>query len=342
MTNKNSWFFTLTPEQKQSIIDRYTSGESTKTIADSSGASRSNILYFLKRNGVKLRPKSKWNIYTYDKTFFDKIDTEEKAYVLGFLYADGCVYQKTYRVSVEISSRDIDILNKIRAALKSDAKFTYFYRKNKKEENKEYTTFAINDKELIPKVEKLGLVSAKSLILKFPTADQVPDHLIHHFIRGYFDGDGCIHIGESAKGKRVSVSIIGTIEFCKAIEKFTKLGNVYNRKNIENLSTYSIDNAVDVQLFFDIVYKNATIFLDRKYKKFQSFLNNRSLFTSKSPTSRYHGVSILKNGKIICNHLGKRIGTFKTEIDAASAYDNYCIANNTNLDKLNFSDSKIK
>lgn len=343
--NPRSWFFNLSPEQKQSIIDRYLSNESTKTIADSFGVSRSNILYFLKTKKVKLRPKSKWNEYTYDRTFFDKIDTEEKAYTLGFLYADGCVYERTYRVSTELAIRDIDILEKMRVAMKSNYIFTYCHKKNKFGEPKKYVTFSINDKDLIPKVKKLGLEPRKSATLKFPTCDQVPDHLVHHFIRGYFDGDGSLSFKRRADeltDSYLSLSIISTLDFCSKIKEIMKFGNIVINNQSDGMYYYRIGkSAVGVYNFLSYIYKDATIFLKRKHDKYKEFLLLKKDFQRQTYCkSKFFGVQTMKTGKFLVKvrngSVVTQIGTFKNELEAAIAYDDFCIKNKINSDKLNF------
>lgn len=73
---------------------------------------------------------------------------------------------------------------------------------------------AIYSKELAMDLIKLGCFQNKSLILKFPTEQQVPKHLIHHFMRGYFDGDGCVTSGQG----QLRFSVIGTKLFLEKYE----------------------------------------------------------------------------------------------------------------------------
>lgn len=74
---------------------------------------------------------------------------------------------------------------------------------------------SIYSKELSDDLTKLGCFQNKSLELKFPTNKQVPDKLIHHFMRGYFDGDGSICFGQG----QLRFSIIGTEDFLLKYEK---------------------------------------------------------------------------------------------------------------------------
>jgi intein-encoded DNA endonuclease-like protein len=130
---------------------------------------------------------------------------------------------------------------------------------------------------------KLGCVNNKSLILKFPNDDIIPKHLIRHFIRGYFDGDGCVYYKEGEKidsrnkkkykYKRLMVSIVGTESFLNS------LIDIFKQHNINFKFDYSSNcgKAFEIRLYkkdelfdlYDFLYRDETICLNRKYDKFQ-------------------------------------------------------------------------
>ena len=134
--------------------------------------------------------------HTFDETFFDKIDTEEKAYTLGVLYSDGNNMSHPTSGGFLISQleRDKDILEKIKKSIKS----TYPLKEETQKINgKIKYTLYVYDKSITKKLENVGVLKNKSLTLKFPTF--ISDDLMPHFIRGYFDGDGSIWNGERKK-----------------------------------------------------------------------------------------------------------------------------------------------
>ena len=91
----------------------------------------------------------------------------------------------------------------------------------------------------------------------------MPNHLIHHFIRGYFDGDGCIHKYEYENS--LTVSIVGTknmLEHIKSIYDFPENKYIMDGKAYE----YKIANKSKVYNFLEKIYNNATIYLERKYE----------------------------------------------------------------------------
>ena len=139
--------------------------------------------------------------------------------------------------------------------------------------------FIAYSKKIAEDLIKLGCVPNKSLILEFPTKEQVPDKLINHFMRGYFDGDGCIYISE--KHNKASFDIIGTEKFCESYrlklnEKITKKEkrkfgvagkNVIFRES-EKKRTKEIEK---------FLYCDATVFLERKREKFKQITENGKL-----------------------------------------------------------------
>lgn len=232
--------------------------------------------------------------YHYNKDFFKIIDTEEKAYALGFFYADGYNSYKESENSTEcvISvcqlEQDIDILEKLRTAINSDYIFTESIQSTN---GKKKYKFAIYNKELAIDLHKLGAVNNKSLILKFPSNDIVPENLMRHFIRGYFDGDGCIWSGkpkimEFKSGKRfihnMKFTFTGCISFIDPLQDYLIKVGVVSRKTKLNFSkakdpnnntcnkvcTMEYSGRKQIEKLFNYLYNDSTIYGNRKYNKF--------------------------------------------------------------------------
>lgn len=120
----------------------------------------------------------------------------------------------------------------------------------------------INSKKVIEDLNKLGCGKRKSLTLTFPSFDIVPEPLFHHFIRGYFDGDGWFSFP--------TFGIISSDEFCFGMQKF-----LWNQLNINSylhkagkVSRLQIHKHHDISKIYDYLYRDATIFLERKKMKF--------------------------------------------------------------------------
>lgn len=115
----------------------------------------------------------------------------------------------------------------------------------------------------------LGCVPNKSLILTFPTEEQVPKNLQHHFIRGYFDGDGCVSFKDLKKNNVLSV--LGTKEFLEKYNLFLNYNNIKTNK-ISNKKSKAFETRIYkkemIIKFYNLCYKNSLIYLDRKKEKF--------------------------------------------------------------------------
>lgn len=205
--------------------------------------------------------------YSYNENVFEKIDSEEKAYWLGFLYADGYIRTsgKGGIVQLSLGEKDLIQLEKFKKFLNSNNKI----KKNVSILNgKSYVSYkiVISSLKMANDLTNLGCFENKSLNLKFPTEQQVPNEYIHHFMRGYFDGDGCI---TGIKSK--SFSVIGTNAFLKEYQsklikelglnktKFSKCGQAFTLRYRGNIQIIKIRN---------FLYKNSSIYLERKHSKF--------------------------------------------------------------------------
>ena len=188
------------------IIKDYKSGISTSQISKNYNVHPTAINYLLRKQNIKIRSMSEASrTYRINYTYFDNINTKEKAYILGLLYADGCNSTEINTVRLLLTEQDKDLLLQISKIIFIDEKPLIFRRggefvyKSKKYLRKNSYCFTINNKHISDKLNKLGLIKNKSLTLEFPT--WLCSSLYSHFIRGYFDGDGCISIDKKDKCK---------------------------------------------------------------------------------------------------------------------------------------------
>lgn len=194
----------------------------------------------------------------FNQDYFKVIDTEDKAYFLGLLYADGNVYMKRNRVQITLANEDSYMLDKFSKVTESTAKLY--------DDRGKYSKVILESKILCEDIIKLGCFPNKSLTLQFPTKEQVPTHLLHHFIRGCFDGDG--HV--SRRGNSFNVNFTSSKDFMTGfMNLLTQLGidTTGSKKRYEDheKSAYQLYiRSTSAKLFFDYIYKDATIFLTRK------------------------------------------------------------------------------
>jgi len=259
-------------------------------IAKKYKVSKSTIYNVLKKKNVSpllgssLRAKVNEN-------YFSKIDTEDKAYFLGFLYADGCVEEKKsnttikYRVTLKLVEKDACIIEEFKKYLNFEGNINTTTR------SKSAKAFWNCDKSLSIRSPKLGkdlidkgCMVAKTHILKFPTKNQVPKHLQHHFIRGYFDGDGSVFISNEKhwRNKKVYPIIhsrfIGTSDMMNNITNILSLPNtvIKQPKSLKNSNIFTIEIKRNPRCksLYKYLYKDSTIFLKRKKDIFDSYFNN--------------------------------------------------------------------
>lgn len=111
------------------------------------------------------------------------------AYVLGYWYADGSIYPSVRGSYINVTSVDRSTIYKIKKHLKSHhtIRREQFILSNRK------TRFVlkIGNKSLYNSLIKLGIYPNKSLTVRLP---QIPDKFFPDFLRGYFDGDGCVYL----------------------------------------------------------------------------------------------------------------------------------------------------
>ena len=251
---------------KEEIKTLYLSGKTLSEVAFIAGCRFENIRSHLKRMGIQCRKQEEaQRKIKLNQNFFKYIDSEEKAYVLGFLYADGYNNQVKKQISIRLHKKDIDILIKIRDLLfPNKDKIIRIYKEV-------YADLSINSLEISKDLSKLGCIQQKSLVLKFPN---ISSELIPHFIRGYFDGDGCISIK-----KEYQLNITGTKEFITSIQEILienlKINITKFSKRKKEVEIYSMQykgrqNCIKI---LDFLYKDCKISLERKNKLYLSILS---------------------------------------------------------------------
>ena len=245
---------------------------------------RKEFTSWLKDRGHPIQKDGKK--YHYNESFFEVIDTEEKAYWLGFLYADGCVMErinlKTQKrkggsISVGLCQEDKKHLDKLQSSLNSNVPIR---TKTSTTADKEFKSCELNlySVKMVEDLIDKGCVPRKSLILTFPSEEVVPDELLFHFIRGYIDGDGtlCLKWSKARQKYYPSVSLLGTEDFISGLLNRTqwKKNRVRgaNKGESDPCKTIEWTAREDVLKIIYSLYDEATIYLDRKYDKYKQII----------------------------------------------------------------------
>lgn len=246
----------------------YQQGLSLTEIGKKLKINRKKLSCLLRNDGIDIRQNNQK--YQYNETFFDVINTEEKAYWLGFLYADGNVINfGKHELKVALAYKDKNHIVKLNNLLSSSDLIREYDAVLNGEKYKSAKLQIVN-KYIVDSLISKGCVPNKSLILKFPSYDIVPQHLMNHFIRGYFDGDGSIYIPNDKR--TIQLSFVGTQEFLEGIQeellKFIFCYNKVSYQNKGNVYSFIKSGRRVVKPVFKYLYKDATIYLERKYERF--------------------------------------------------------------------------
>lgn len=259
------------PEWIDKAIELRKSGLSYAKIAVQVNADRKKVSYYLKEKGYG--PNLKYvrhnqkqpNKKHVNENVFEVIDTEEKAYWLGFMFADGCVNRTSDRIELSLKEEDYEHIKHFKSFLESEHTIG---KKVKTINDKSYVSYrlGITNKKLKQDLINHGCVPNKTKVLQFPSLDK---ELIRHFIRGYVDGDGCI---TSHCTSKISLEILGTKEFLIEILKFYNLPTdkyIYGFKHSDiNRLVLTGGKAFNV---IEDMYNDSNIHLDRKFNLYNKF-----------------------------------------------------------------------
>lgn len=206
-----------------------------------------------------------------DYDFFKKIDTEAKAYFVGLILADGSVGNKG-RFSICLKSNDKYILELLKNLISPSSKIKDITRTRSYKGyifTGEMSHLIISSIEIVKDLNNLGIESNKTYkIQSIPKG--IPVELIHHFIRGLFDGDGSVWI---SKSKKISINFTGEFNLLSEVRNLlinlglsSKVKVIKKKHQSDSYINYT--GQKDINTFFNWVYKDATIYLKRKYNKF--------------------------------------------------------------------------
>lgn len=256
-------------EELKNVVEEYKT-MTLKEIAKLHNCDHRTVSNYLKRENIYISKHNKSNL---NNNIFKKIDNEEKAYWLGFLYADGCILNNN-KLELSLQQNDKVHLEKFKKFLQWDGTLTY----NKKSKS---WRVALMDKTIVQDLVNLGCTRKKSLTLTFPDLTIVPKLYQRHFIRGYFDGDGTISLNYYKTVNRFTgnCSVVGTRDFIYKMylilleDTDNSKYNFRERipKNPKHSSLYFIDSFASKNRFgfLKYLYFNTNIYLDRKFDNYR-------------------------------------------------------------------------
>lgn len=217
--------------------------------------------------------------YTCDEEFFSR-DTEAAFYIAGFIAADGCVKKDSSVLYIGLAKKDEKQLKIIKALLNANNPLYYYIIKNSRPNpnwnDTECVQLRISSKQLCKDLLRFGVTERKTHTLQFP--DWMKSHpLKHHFIRGYFDGDGSFYTSLKKDGSRtveqVCFSMRGTDHFLSSVAEIFRNEVALPEKSKKkapriNSGIHTLEYGGNrlIEKIFNFMYADATIYMDRKYQ----------------------------------------------------------------------------
>lgn len=255
-------------------------GKTVSEISEMLGININTLRSGLQSNGIKLKP-NKGNVH-----YFDNIDSYAKAYIVGFIAADGCLttYKNTTTLTITINYDDKAILEFIKSEIGNSHKLLEIERPATYNKSKiiHHIRYSISDYNINKALNKLGITPRKSLTLK-NIIKNIPFEYRDAFIIGFFDGDGTVFVTDKlrynsgqylCKDHSIRVSIKGTLEFLTGVCEHLGI-TVSHIHNTPSIPTLNFANKKDVIRFFKC-YDNLPFYYKRKYDKFLEKINHSS------------------------------------------------------------------
>jgi len=268
--------------QTNDIIKMYESGHGSPYIAKQFNMTFHQILKILRDNNIPLRSaEASTRKYKYDYGFFEKIDSEEKAYWLGFILADGSISAKTKSLKISLSSKDRVHLEKFKKSLKSEYPILDEISSSGYMENARFSTIRYVGEKTVSDLIKLGITPNKTFTVTPPVVDH---NYYNHLWRGIFDGDGWISrsLRKNKDGTETQVIEVG---ICGNINTMNAFSDLLNQLNInhhiskdKSIFRIRVCGEKRAKKLLDWLYKDASIYLTRKWKiyiEYHEWLNNK-------------------------------------------------------------------
>lgn len=260
----------ISEEELNIAIKLYNNGLSLTKVAELLERDRNYLAKKFNEKGIDTK-HAQHNKKYFNNKFFDEWN-EKSAYWLGFIFADGHLSEKN---SLEVCIKDKEHIEKFKTDIEAEHKIS-----TRIVSGYAYYRLTIQDPYMANRLRELGVMHNKTYGWKIPN---IPKEFMHHFIRGVFDGDGSFSLSSRRKTKGdckwsiVSYSFQILEDIKNAIINTSTLKeddiHIYNNKNrVPSLNIFKIDS---LKKIFDYIYKDATVYLDRKYNKYLEYCRLR-------------------------------------------------------------------
>jgi len=256
-----------------SIVSDYLSGLNFQQLHEKYKLSTWKINEILLENNVTKRTnKELRKKFECNSDYFKIIDTKDKAYFLGLLYADGWNDSKTFNVGIQLKSTDVKIIELLKQHLNYTGNITNIIRNKINQNHSDLKRLVVKDEILSQHLINHGCVPNKSL--KLNSVPNLSPSLIHHFIRGYFDGDGSVHNDTSTNSLRIQ--IVGNESFLLELQRLIvinchlKTNKLYKAGISDHTKSLVFSGNIVCKKVYDYLYNDCDqLYIDRKFLKFK-------------------------------------------------------------------------
>lgn len=232
------------------------------------------------------KPRKYFEGRAYNREYFNTIDAQDKAYILGFLWGDGSCIPGKRTVALTISTKDEAHLRKIATCLGLEESEV---RRHvvRSFGNKKFSSSKIqmSHKIFFEAMERLGYGKKPQRMMRMP---KLPDNMIRHFLRGLFDADGSVHckrtgkFGNVRKGRmEVSLPHLPAVNWWSNYFQKT-LGVPFQFGRDKSIYRVTLVKKSDLKKVYEFLYSDSVLELERKKKKFRDLIG----FDEENPTAQ--------------------------------------------------------
>lgn len=247
---------------KEQIINDYVNNFlSNAELSTKYSLHRCTIQRLLKKECVTLRKRTPR--IKVDHFFFSKY-TEESCYWAGFILADGYIRtKKRFTLEIKLEKDDITHLQKFKNCIKFEGKIKDTY----------YCNVSISSSQIINDLKNNFDIETKKSLTCF-ISGKIPSDMIKHYIRGYFDGDGCITNTNKEKGY-TQMSFLGTLKTIEFIREYFYNNGIKLRSKdmpdiLKNKNIFIICySGISAYKCLKMLYDNSIMFLNRKHELYK-------------------------------------------------------------------------
>lgn len=302
--NQRADFWTDTNiERLKELADK---GFSANEIAQEIGRSKKSVFYKMGILDIHIKEKSdleKSNyrrVYSVDDDYFAEIDTQKKAYFLGWIVTDGYVSDVLHskrgdvnanRISLKLEISDLDVIQEFQKELKTDAPIKYHKARTSKEYENKYTgkkfivksheqcSLEVTSAKMKLDLEKYGVVPHKTYIIGFP--ENLREEFYHGFIAGVLSGDGSVDIKKNHGGTILRSSICGTERLLIGIQKILVKNIGFNVEKLprkssdsEHLYVLELSQTETLRLYFWLKESGISL-MSRKNRIIEKYIEEK-------------------------------------------------------------------